>query len=68
MFEFSNLIGLTEEKAKELLRQNGVDLVEVVVNSKHNERCDSKLVCAVRQKADGVELVLGEFCLDLKEK
>ena len=68
MFKFSNLIGLTEDKAKEMLMQQGINLAHVVVNARHNEKCDTMLVCAVREKAEGVELVLGEFCLDLKEK
>lgn len=66
MFDFKRLIGLKIEKAKEKLNQAGFEHIEIVNNFEHNEKCDTILVCAVRENNGKVTLVCGEFLINLK--
>ena len=67
MFDFSNLIGLTETQAKETLKDNGFENVKTIVNAEHKEICDSLVVCKAYLEEDEVVLVCGEFYLNIKE-
>ena len=66
MFDFNSLIGLKLEKAKEKLEQSGIKNIKVVMNAEHDEKCDSVLVCAVKQTETEIILICGEFLIDLK--
>lgn len=64
--DFKSLIGLDEKKARQFLEKNGYNNIETIINSKHNDLCDTLVVCAVRFDGTKVTLVCGEFCLKLK--
>ena len=66
MFDLKNLIGLELNSAKEKLEQSGIKNVSVVMNAEHDEKCDSVLVCAVKQTETVVILICGEFLINLK--
>ena len=66
MFDLKNLIGLELNSAKEKLEQSGIKNVSVVMNAEHDEKCDSVLVCAVKQTETEVILICGEFLINLK--
>ena len=66
MFEFNSLIGVEVSKAKEILTANGFDKVNIIMNAEHNDKCDTVLVCAVRVADDGINLICGEFLMQLK--
>lgn len=68
MFDFDSLVGLDPNEAINILHKNGIDEVETILNSKHNDKCDTTLVCAVRFSDGKATLVCGEFCLDLNEE
>lgn len=63
---FNTLIGLEEKNARQFLEKNGYNNIETIINSKHNDLCDSVMVCAVRFDGTKVTLVCGEFYLNLK--
>ena len=65
--DFNGLIGLEEEKARQFLIKNGYNNIETVINSKDNNLCDTKVVCAVRNSGEKITLILGEFFLNIKE-
>ena len=64
--EFNSLIGLDEQKARQVLAKNGYNKVEVIINSKDNNLCDTKVVCAVRENEGVVTLLCGEFYLSVE--
>ena len=64
---FKHLIGLEENIARKLLKEIGYNYIETIKNSKHNELCDSLVVCAVRKDKNKITLVCGEFYLGIKE-
>ena len=66
MFDFNNLIGVEVSKAKEILNSNGFDKVNIIMNAEHNDKCDTILVCAVRVADDSINLICGEFLMQLK--
>ena len=66
MFEFESLIGLKKDDAIEILKNNGYNDIEIIINSKSNNLCDSYLVCKAEEKNGMVMLVLGEFYLNIK--
>lgn len=66
--DFNSLIGLEEQKARQVLVENGYNNIETKINSKENELCDTKVVCAVRENEEKVTLVCGEFYLNIGEK
>ena len=45
MFDFSNLIGLTETQAKKTLKDNGFEKIKTIVNAEHKDVCDTLVVC-----------------------
>lgn len=66
MFNFESLIGQKKDKALEILANNGYKDIEIIINSKKNELCDSQLVCKAIQENGKVVLVIGEFYLNVK--
>lgn len=64
--DFKDLIGLDEKIARQFLEKNGYNNIETIINSKHNDLCDTLVVCAVRNNGTKVTLVCGEFYMDLK--
>ena len=64
--DFSSLIGLDEQKAKQVLVENGYKDIEVIKNADHNELCDSFLVCLAKENNGKVSLFCGEFYLYIK--
>ena len=64
--DFNSLIGLEESKARLVLAENGFDDIETTINSKHNEQCDTLIVCAVKENDGQVLLICGEFYLEIK--
>ena len=66
--DFNNLIGLSEQDARQFLLKNGYNNIETIINSKDNKLCDTKVVCAVFEKINKIILVCGEFYLNVKEK
>ena len=67
MFDVLNVVGLEKDKAVDVLNKSGVKKVNVIINSKYNELCDSQIVCSAKEQSDGsVTLVCGEFYLKLK--
>ena len=66
MFNFNDLIGLELGLAKEKLKNNGFKNINIVLNSKHNEKCDTVLVCAVKENNNGITLICGEFFMNIE--
>ena len=65
MLEYNNLIGLDPQDAIKVLNKQGITNVNLVINSKPNERAKTLLVCAVKNNEDSIDLICGEFCLDI---
>ena len=65
--DFRDLVGLCVDDAKKVLGNFGYNDIEEVINSKSNEKCDTLVVCAVRENGKKITLVLGEFFLNVKE-
>ena len=65
--DFNGLIGLDEEKARQFLIKNGYNNIETVINSKDNNLCDTKVVCAVKKADEKITLICGEFYLNIEE-
>jgi len=65
MLELKSLIGLDPKDAEKILKEYNINDVEVVLNSKHNEKVDSLVVCAARKEENKVILICGEFYLNL---
>ena len=66
--DFNSLIGLDEQKARQVLIENGYNNIETKENSKYNDLCDTKVVCAVRENVNKITLICGEFYLNIGEK
>ena len=66
MFDFSSLIGIEKNEAIDILKKNGYNKTEIIINSKSNNLCDSLLVCKAEEKDNEVILVCGEFYLNIK--
>lgn len=66
MFDFESLIGLKKDDAIKILKNSGYNDIEIIINSKSNDLCDSFLVCKAEEKDGKVMLVLGEFYLNIK--
>lgn len=66
--DFNSLIGLEEKNARQFLIENGYNNIETIINSKNNEKCDTLVVCAVRESELKITLVCGEFYLNMKEQ
>ena len=66
MFDFESLIGLSKDDAIKILQNNGYNKIEIIINSKSNDLCDSQLVCKAEEKNGIVRLIVGEFYLNIK--
>lgn len=68
MVDFDSLIGLKESDAKQILTSFGYKNIITVINSKQNQKCDTMLVCAVRQNKESKEvtLICGEFFINIE--
>lgn len=66
--EFNSLIGLKEQDARQFLLNNGYNNIETIINSKNSNKCDTLVVCAVRESEAKITLVCGEFYLNIKEQ
>ena len=66
MFDFESLIGLEKEEALKILEAGGYKNVDVVINSKSNDLCDTYLVCKAENQNGRVVLICGEFYLKIK--
>ena len=67
MFDINLIIGETTEKAIEILKQNGFFKIKIKQNFKHEDRCETNLVCSASFEDDEVVLIVGEFCLNVGE-
>ena len=67
MFDINLIIGETTEKAIEILKQNGFFKIKIKQNFKHEERCETELVCSVDFNEDEVTLIVGKFCFNIEE-
>ena len=66
---FENLIGLEEKKARQFLEKNGYNNIETVINSKHNDLCDTLVVCAIREKnADAAAGAMFRHIANVRER
>lgn len=59
--DFENLIGLDEQTARKILQENGYNNITTILNSKENEKCNTTLVCAVKNFGENITLICGEF-------
>ena len=66
--DLNSLIGLEEAEARQFLKKNGYNNIETIINSKHNELVDTRVVCAVKQMGTTVTLICGEFYLNIGER
>ena len=67
MFNILNIVGLEKDEAVKILNSEGIEKVNVIINSKYNELCDTQIVCSAKEHLDGsVTLICGEFYLNLK--
>lgn len=60
-FDLSSLIGKELEESKTLLKNNGLKLNNIVINSSDKVRGKTLLVVRAKMTDAGVEMVLGEF-------
>ncbi len=58
------LIGQRVEVACKKIKEFGYNDIEVKLNAKHDDRCNSTLVCSVRESDGKVTLICGEFITD----
>ena len=65
--DFNSLIGLDEQIARQILIKNDYNNIETILNSKDNNLCDTRVVCAVRKTNEKITLVCGEFYLNIEE-
>ena len=61
--DFNTLIGLDVSEAKSILNQNNFVNIIVKINAKEDDKCNTNLVCAVRQDKDLITLICGSFYL-----
>ena len=66
MLDLNSLIGLNLEEAKQILAKNNITEITITINSKHNDKTDTLIVCFARQNSSGVELICGEFFLNAR--
>lgn len=59
--DFNTLIGLDAEEAKIILKQNNFNNIEVKINAKEDDKCNTTLVCAVKQEGNCITLICGNF-------
>ena len=66
MLDLKKLIGLDIEEAKKLILADGENKVNIIINSKPNDKCDTLLVCNAKQENGVINLYCGEFYLNMK--
>ncbi len=65
MFEINSLIGETLDFACKILKENGYNDIEIKINSVLNANENTKLVCNVHKHENKIELICGEFILEV---
>ena len=68
MFDFNDLIGLEISDAKKILQNFGFNNIEIVLNSEDNDKCDTQIVCAVRNDENTKKLICGEFFFGVEKE
>lgn len=58
---FDDLIGLKNENAIQLLRENGYNNIEIIDNFKNDDGCNQTIVCFAKEEDGIVKLVCGKF-------
>lgn len=66
MFDKNELIGLELDEAKKIALEHNDFEISVIVNSKTNEKCNAKIVCAAKLVGKKLELICGEFYVGIK--
>ena len=56
-----NLIGLDVNYAKSFLIENGYSNIKVINNYQDDDKCNTELVCLVKENNDEITLVCGKF-------
>lgn len=64
--DLKSLIGLEVGEAKKLISADSENKINVIINSKPNDKCDTMIVCNVKQKNGVINLYCGEFYLNMK--
>ncbi len=59
--DLNDLIGYEMSEAKQLLKNEGFENIDIIINSKENEKCNKTLVCSVRQTDNHITLICGQF-------
>ncbi len=66
MLNLKELIGLEANVAKQLLLADGKYKINVIINSKPNDKYDTKIVCNAKLENGVINLYCGEFYLNMK--
>ena len=66
MLDLKSLIGLEVNVAKEMLSADGEYKINVIINSKPNDKCDTTIVCNAKHEEGVINLYCGEFYLKIK--
>ena len=66
MLDLKTLIGLEIDVAKQTILADGEYKINVVMNSKTNDKCDTVIVCNAKHKGSVIDLYCGEFYLKMK--
>lgn len=66
MLELNMLVGLEINEAKKIISSCGEYKINVIMNSKTNDKCDTVLVCNAKLENDVINLYCGEFYLNMK--
>ncbi len=66
MLDLKSLIGLELSEAEKLVLANGEYKINVIMNSKTNDKCDTVIVCNAKLENGVINLYCGEFYLKLK--
>lgn len=66
MLNLQDLIGMELSKAKEKIKNETEFTVEVIINAKNNDLCDSLVVCNAKLSENIIKLYCGEFNLGYK--
>ena len=66
MLDLKSLIGLELSEAEKLVLANGEYKINVIMNSKQNDKCDTVIVCNAKQDGGVINLYCGEFYLKIK--
>ncbi|MBP3581628.1 MAG: hypothetical protein J6J33_02630 [Clostridia bacterium] len=64
--DLKSLIGLEVGEAKKLISADSENKINVIINSKPNDKCDTRIVCNVKQENGVINLYCGEFYLNMK--